>query len=374
MNLSKKEESTIKNKQDLVNPTKKENFNKNKTSDKKDSITVLNAKKKNKADIERYVSWQYDLLLSLDKKQFSNENQKKQIENQRKKIIAKIYRLINILENNEFKQEKKEKLVNYNNPIVSLKNVSKFYSSKKMVTRILDNISLDINERDFVVILGPSGSGKTTLMNLISGIDKNTFGSIRVLNYYLDSLRQKELTSFRKDAIGYVFQRYGLLPNLNVRENIMMGQFLGKKDHLFKKRDDKKIELEKVEEFNKKKDKLQIDSVLEMLELSSIQNKYPYELSGGQKQRVSIARTIAKKPKIIFGDEPTAAVDEDMSKNIVESFSKINSQLGTTIIMITHDERISYYANKVVYILDGKIDKIIDKRKNELIVNENKKN
>ena len=98
------------------------------------------------------------------------------------------------------------------------------------------------------------------------------------------------------------------------------------------------------------------------------------KLSGGQKQRVSIARTIAKNPKIIFGDEPTAAVDEDMSKNIIETFSKINKELGTTIIMITHDEKISYYANKVVYILDGKIDRIIDKCKNELIANENKKN
>lgn len=373
MNLSKKEENNIKNKQNLIKPVNNKNSAKNKSS-KNGSINFINSKKQSKATIERIVSEKYDLLLSLDKKKFSNEKEKKEIEIQRKKLISKIYKLNNILENNEFKPEKKEKLANYNNPIVSLKNVSKFYSSKKMVTRILDNISFDINERDFVVILGPSGSGKTTLMNLISGIDKNTFGSIRVLNYYLDSLRQKELTSFRKDAIGYVFQRYGLLPNLNVRENVMMGQFLGKKDHFFKKKNSKQIELNKIEEFNKKKDKSQIDSVLQLLELFEIQDKYPYELSGGQKQRVSIARTIAKKPKIIFGDEPTAAVDEDMSKNIIEAFSKINNQLGTTIIMITHDERISYYANKVVYILDGKIDKIIVKHKNELIANENKKN
>ena len=362
MNLFNRDENNNKTKINLIYKKKlKEKTNKS-------------SRKKNRESIEKIVSQKYEFLLELEKRKYSNDKEKKEIDLLRRKTISKIYRLNSILENNEFVKEPKEKIINFYQPIVSLKNVSKFYSSPKMVTRILDNVSLDINERDFVVILGPSGSGKTTLMNLISGIDKTTFGSVRVFSYYLDTLKQKELTSFRKDLIGYVFQRYGLLPNLNVRENIIMGQFLGKKDFFWKKKNSKRIEIEKIQEFSMKKDKSQIDSILNMLGLTEIQDKYPYELSGGQKQRVSIARTIAKNPKIIFGDEPTAAVDEDMSKNIIETFSKINKELGTTIIMITHDEKISYYANKVVYILDGKIDRIIDKCKNELIANENKKN
>lgn len=341
----------------------------------KEKKKISKSSRLNKKEIEQEVATLYEHLVELDKKQTDDKQEKEQIYKDRKKTINRIYKLNSILENTNFNKHNPEKIINFYKPIVSLKNVSKFYSSPKMVTRVLNDVSLDINERDFVVILGPSGSGKTTLMNLISGIDKTTFGSVRVLNYYLDSLKTKELTSFRKDVIGYIFQRYGLLPNLNVKENILMGQYLGKKESFWKRRKHHhQIQIDKMEEMNKKLDKKRIDSILGMLNLTAVQNKYPYELSGGQKQRVSIARTLAKRPKIIFGDEPTAAVDEDMSKNIIEVFSKINKELGTTIIMITHDERISYYANKVVYILDGKIDKIIDKCKNELIPNENKKN
>ncbi|WP_412031912.1 ABC transporter ATP-binding protein [Malacoplasma muris] len=242
---------------------------------------------------------------------------------------------------------------------ISLTNVTKYYSSKTFALKVLDNINLNIYKGDFVVILGPSGSGKTSLMNLLSGIDVPTYGDVNVEGFKLQNLTSRQLTSFRKDVISYVFQRYGLLPNLTVYENVLMGSFLGKNTY-----SEKVFQQEK--NFNaltELKEKERCLKILEIMGLLSQKEKYPYEMSGGQKQRTSIARTMAKNPLIIFGDEPTGAVDEEMSQNIIDAFVKINQELKTTIIIITHDEKISTFANRVIFVLDGKINNVVCKQK-----------
>ncbi|MDE7088178.1 MAG: ATP-binding cassette domain-containing protein, partial [Malacoplasma sp.] len=169
---------------------------------------------------------------------------------------------------------------------------------------------------------------------------------------------------------------YGLLPNLTVYENVLMGSYLGKNENkfsdnsIYKKTSYSKEELKKINEkekelsnISRKDEEKKINDILKNFGLENFRNKYPYELSGGQKQRVSISRTVAKNPKIIFGDEPTGAVDSEMSGLIVESFAKINNELKTTIVIITHDESIAKFANKVIYIADGKLSKIVHKQK-----------
>lgn len=248
-----------------------------------------------------------------------------------------------------------------NGNIIQLKNISKIYSTPSINTKVLDNVSLHIEEGDFVVILGPSGSGKTSLMNIISGIDQPTYGSVNVAGFNLPQLSNSSLTNFRQVVIGYIFQRYGLLPNLTVFENVAMGSFLG--DNLSKSKS--KLLSSRILASDEKN----INNILEWVDMLNCKDKYPYELSGGQKQRTSIARTIAKLPQIIFGDEPTAAVDEQMSSSIIDLFSKINKVYKTTIIIITHDEKIAMHANRVIHVKDGNIEKIVvskKKAKNEI--------
>lgn len=244
--------------------------------------------------------------------------------------------------------------------IMLLENVNKYYTSPTLTTKVLSNVNLEIYKGDFVVILGPSGSGKTSLMNLLSGIDKISYGMINIAGFKLSSLSKRQLTSFRKEIIGYVFQRYGLLPNLTVYENILMGSYLGK-NTISKK--NYEINDNYKNSFHGLKENEKILKIIEMMGLLEQKEKYPYEMSGGQKQRTSIARTMAKNPLIVFGDEPTAAVDVEMSNTIIQSFVKINEELNNTIIIITHDEKISQYANKVVFVLDGKINNVVHKKK-----------
>lgn len=356
----------------------------------KDYFLSININKKEfpnpinyKKTMENIVDSLYELQIQLNNLEITDPEKKKYIA----KVVAKIYRIIHKHLNyfNEHKFSDISNIVSINKKtILKVSNASKYYSNKSMAIKILHNINLDVEEGDFVVILGPSGSGKTTLMNLISGMDKPSFGSVWVDGYHLDEMNQPDLTLFRKNVIGYVFQRYGLLPNLTVFENVLMGDYLKKTDSslfsmgLYKKtsyskQEMKNIKKQKKEEYEKSRIVVekQIYDILTTLELREYADKYPYELSGGQKQRTSIARTIAKNPKIIFGDEPTGAVDSEMAKKIVESFGKINRDLNTTIVIITHDESIANYANKVVYLLDGYIDKIINKEKGALVKHEN---
>ena len=219
---------------------------------------------------------------------------------------------------------------------VILKNVVKYYNNKVLATKVLSNINLKIKKGEFVVILGPSGCGKTTLLNIISGMDNATYGDTIIAGENLIDYNQGKLTTFRRNNIGYVFQQYGLLPNLTVRENIEIGQNLQ----------------------HQKSRIIPIDEILKSIDLNTQANKYPNELSGGQQQRVSIARSIAKNPNILFGDEPTGAIDEQMSKNILNLFVDINRKYKTTIIIVTHNPILADLATMVINISNGTIKDI----------------
>ena len=219
---------------------------------------------------------------------------------------------------------------------VELKNVVKYYNNKVLATKVLSNVNLQIKKGEFVVILGPSGSGKTTLLNIISGMDNATFGDTIVAGENLIDYNASKLTLFRRNNIGYVFQQYGLLPNLTVKENIEIGQNLQE---------------------NKSKI-IPIDEILKAIGLETQSRKYPNELSGGQQQRVSIARSVAKNPNILFGDEPTGAIDEEMSKNIMNLFVEINKKYHTTIIIVTHNPILAEIATMVINVANGSISNI----------------
>lgn len=227
--------------------------------------------------------------------------------------------------------------------VINLKSTSKYYYNKYLAVKVLKNIDLQIKHGEFIVILGPSGSGKTTLLNIISGMDTATYGETFVEEQNLIYKNSNALTKFRRDYIGYIFQQYGLLPNLNVKENIEIGQHL-------QKNKDKRIE---------------IDELLKTVGMYDHRNKFPSELSGGQQQRVSVARSLAKNPNIIFGDEPTGAIDEAMSKQIMQLFLDINEKFKTTIIIVTHNPIFVGLASRVIKVKDGKIfeDYIVEKRK-----------
>ena len=215
--------------------------------------------------------------------------------------------------------------------------MTKYYNNGLLATKVLKGVDLQIKYGEFVVILGPSGSGKTTLLNIISGMDTATYGRTIVCNQNLINYDVPKLTEFRRKKIGYVFQQYGLLPNLTIRENVEIGENLQEK----------------------KSRKINIDNLLKTIGIFEHRNKFPSELSGGQQQRVSIARSIAKNPDIIFGDEPTGAIDEEMSKQIMQLFLDVNKTYGTTIIIVTHNPILADLATMVIKVNGGKIANII---------------
>lgn len=221
--------------------------------------------------------------------------------------------------------------------VIELRDVVKYYTNGYVVTKILKGINLSIPKGSFVIILGPSGSGKTTLMNILSGLDRASEGQVYVAGKDLITLNHKELTKFRKDNVGYVFQQYGLIPNLTVRENIEIGADL---------------------QVDKSK-RLDVDELLEAVGMKAYENKFPHQLSGGQQQRVSIARAFAKNPAILFGDEPTGAIDEEMSKVVLKQFVAINKKHGTTVIMVTHNPIFQGLGDIVIKVKDGLVGQII---------------
>ncbi|MDR1234737.1 MAG: ABC transporter ATP-binding protein [Mycoplasmataceae bacterium] len=242
--------------------------------------------------------------------------------------------LVNQLEHDSKKNLNKKSNSPY---IIDFQNVLKYYSNGSLVTKVLKDVNLQIKYGEFVVILGPSGSGKTTLLNIISGMDTATYGQTVVANHNLIGYNSTQLTKFRRDNIGYIFQQYGLLPNLTVRENVEIGSNLQKD----------------------KSKRLDIDDLLKTVGIYEQRNKYPRELSGGQQQRVSITRSMAKNPRLIFGDEPTGAIDEEMSKQVMQLFIDINRRYKTTVIIVTHNPILADLATMTIKVANGKIDKII---------------
>lgn len=229
---------------------------------------------------------------------------------------------------------------------IILKNVNKIYKTGNIETYALKNVSLEINDGEFIVILGPSGSGKSTLLNVTSGLDNPSSGEIRFKNEIISKHNSKQLTKFRRDNLAFIFQQYNLLQNLTVRENVEIGASIGKNP------------------FN-------IDEIIEKVGLEDKKHSYPSQLSGGQQQRVSIARSVAKNPDIMFCDEPTGALDEETGKQILDILQKMNEEFKTTTVVITHNPNIALMADRVIKMNSGKIEEIIENqcKKNAFEIN-----
>lgn len=224
--------------------------------------------------------------------------------------------------------------------IYSLQDVRKTFKSAGEETHALDGVSFEIEDGEAVVILGPSGSGKSTMLNVLSGIDIPTSGVITFEDTHLENMSDAQLTEYRRENLGFIFQSYNLVSNLTVYENIELGSHLSD-------------------------DTLDIHEILEIVGLSEMKHKFPYQLSGGQMQRVAIARAVAKNPKVLFCDEPTGALDEKVGKQTLKLLQDINKKYGTTVIIVTHNPAISQLANSVIKMNSGKVVSMI---KNETVI------
>ena len=222
--------------------------------------------------------------------------------------------------------------------LYKLENVYKTYKNNDTFNHALNDVDLTINEGEIVVILGPSGSGKSTMLNLLSGIDTPSKGKIFFNNIRVDKMSDEELTDYRKDHLGFIFQSYNLISNLTVKENVELGKQLSTNP-------------------------LNIDEILDSVGLKDQKNKYPYQMSGGQMQRVAIARSLVKNPKVLFCDEPTGALDEETGKNVLAILQDLNKKYQTTMIIVTHNPSIALMANTVIKMNSGKLVEVIKNKK-----------
>ena len=213
---------------------------------------------------------------------------------------------------------------------ISIKSITKKYGTGASELKALDNVSLDIEKGEICVILGPSGSGKSTLLNMIGGLDRVDQGTIEIEGQDITSYNKKKMTEYRRDKLGMVFQAYNLIPELNVVENVRVVKDIAE-------------------------DPLDEHELLHLLGLDNHKTHFPSELSGGQQQRCSIARALIKNPALLLCDELTGALDSASSREVLKMLEKVNVQYGTTIIMITHDERIAGMADRLIRIKDGKV-------------------
>lgn len=219
--------------------------------------------------------------------------------------------------------------------ILKVSNIEKYYGKKGNVTKAINDISFTVSEGEFVGIMGASGSGKTTLLNCISTIDKVTSGHIYLEGEDVTTFNSKKLAKFRREKIGFIFQDFNLLDTLTAYENIALA-----------------LTIQRV---NNKEIDRRVREVAEALNISNELNKYPYEMSGGQKQRVASARAIVTDPSLVLADEPTGALDSKAATMLLESLENLNKKLNATIMMVTHDAFTASYANRILFIKDGKI-------------------
>lgn len=217
--------------------------------------------------------------------------------------------------------------------ILKTENLIKIYGQESNMVKALDNVSIEINEGEFVAIIGTSGSGKSTLLNMLGGLDKPNSGETIISNKKISSMKDEELTIFRRRNIGFIFQNYNLVPILNVYENIVLP-----------------IELDGV-----KIDKEYVDSIINTLGLKEKLTNMPNNLSGGQQQRVAIARALATKPAIILADEPTGNLDSKTSMDVIGLLKITSKKFNQTMVMITHNEEIAQLADRIIRIEDGKV-------------------
>lgn len=222
--------------------------------------------------------------------------------------------------------------------IIDLTDVRKIYRMGREKILALDKISLTVRDREFVCLLGTSGCGKSTLLNVMAGLEKPTKGTIKIQNYCIHKMNERQLAQFRQKYIGFVFQSYNLLPTLTALENVTLPLiFKGISKSLRNKR---------------------AKEVLKSVGLGERLNHRPSEMSGGQQQRVSIARAFVGNPKIIFADEPTGNLDTKTTIEIMELITSIARDNKQTLIIVTHDTEISSYADRIMYMKDGNIEKV----------------
>ena len=230
-------------------------------------------------------------------------------------------------------------------PIIEVKNVTKIYKVGTERITALDNVSFTINKGDFCCLLGSSGSGKSTLLNLMAGIEKISKGEILIHGKDVCKMGEQQLAKFRQKYLGFVFQSYNLLPALNAIENVSLPL-------VFK-------EVKAKERVNRAKEMLIAVGLKERMKHK------PNQMSGGQQQRVGIARAFVTNPEIVFADEPTGNLDSKTANEIMEIIKKIATEKKQTIVMVTHDVNMAKYANKIVHIHDGHIEKIVEVNENE---------
>ncbi|CUO52020.1 ABC transporter ATP-binding protein [Clostridium paraputrificum] len=220
--------------------------------------------------------------------------------------------------------------------ILQVKDIEKYYGNKGNVTKAINNISFNVEEGEFVGIMGPSGSGKTTLLNCISTVDNVTTGNIKINGKEITKLKSKSIEKFRREELGFIFQDFNLLDTLTAFENIALALTIqeGKKVKNIRER---------------------VLEVARKLDIEEVLSKFPYEMSGGQKQRVAAARAIITNPSLILADEPTGALDSKASRLLLDSFEKLNEEMKATILMVTHDAFTASYAQRILFIKDGRV-------------------
>lgn len=214
--------------------------------------------------------------------------------------------------------------------LYKLEHVYKTYRNYDTDYHALEDVNLSLNEGEIIVVLGPSGSGKSTMLNLLSGIDSPSKGKICFGDNRIDQMKVGELTNYRADNLGFIFQSYNLIPSLTVKENIELGKELSNQP-------------------------LSIKELITQVGLENHAHKYPYQLSGGQMQRVAIARALVKNPKVLFCDEPTGALDEETGKKVLELLQEMNTKYHTTMIIVTHNPSIADMAHTVIRMNSGKV-------------------
>ncbi len=219
--------------------------------------------------------------------------------------------------------------------ILTVENAVKTYGRGEVAINALDGVSFSVEKGEFVAVMGASGSGKSTLLNVISTIEPLTSGEIRIDGAGISELKERAIAAFRRDKLGFVFQEYNLLDSLTIEENIVLPLNL------------KKVPVSET--------KAALTRVANALGVADQLKKFPYELSGGQRQRAACARAVINDPALILADEPTGALDSKNSRVLMEQLTRMNTELGSTILMVTHDAAMGAYASRVLFLRDGKI-------------------
>ncbi len=230
-------------------------------------------------------------------------------------------------------------------PVISVKNLYKVYRVGENKVRALNGVSFDIRKGEFCAIVGTSGSGKSTLLNMLAGLEKPTKGEIVISGEHIENKKENELVAFRREHIGFIFQSYNLLPQFNTLENVALPlTFRG---------------MDKVEREKKAK------KAIDLVGLTKYMKNRPTQMSGGQQQRVGVARALVVEPEIIFADEPTGNLDSRTSEDVMNLMRNLVNEKGQTLVMVTHDDHLAGYADRIFHIKDGKIIKIEEKTEQE---------